>query len=131
MKPRPETWIIWIFFYLKSSESNPTPRTAFTRIKGIGDRILEGVYDSYPEFVKNGRKGLMVNEFLVYWSLVSGYLIHRTKRTHFVSCLKGSSHATLKALLKSLDIKAYNDGGHFPVSKAGNPTLRSLSSMFN
>ena len=118
-------------FDLKSSESNPTPRTAFCRIKGIGDRILEGVYDSYPEFVKNGRKGLMVNEFLVYWPLVSGYLIHRTNRTNFVSCLKGSSQKTLKALMNSLEIKAYNDGGHFPVSKAGNPTLRSLSSMFN
>ena len=53
-------------FDFMSSESNPTPRTAFTRIKGISDRIMDGVYDSYPEFVKNGRKGLMVNEFLIY-----------------------------------------------------------------
>ena len=42
-------------FYFLLSESNPTPRTAITRIKGIGDHITQGVYNS-----------LMVNEFLIH-----------------------------------------------------------------
>jgi len=107
------------------SESNPTPRTAFTRIKGIGDRIMEGVYDSYPEFVRDGKKGMMVNEFLIYWPLVSGYLHRKQHTKHFKNCLKGSSQTTLKDLMSSLKIKGYDAGGHIPISKSGNPMFKN------
>ena len=107
------------------SESNPTPRTAFTRIKGIGDRIMEGVYDSYPEFVRDGKKGMMVNEFLIYWPLVSGYLLRKEHTKHFKNCLKGSLQTTLKDLMSSLKIKGYDAGGHIPISKSGNPMFKN------
>ena len=113
------------FFDFLGSESNPTPRTVFTHIKGIGDRIMQGVYDSYPEFVRDGKKGMMVNEFLIYWPLVSGYLLRKEHTKHFKNCLKGSSQTTLKDLMSSLKIKGYDAGGHIPISKSGNPMFKN------
>ena len=98
------------FFDFLGSESNPTPRTAFTHIKGIGDRIMQGVYDSYPEFVKNDKKGMMVNEFIIYWPLVSRYLLRKENHRHFKNCLKGSSQTTVKDLMASLKIEGYDAG---------------------
>ena len=88
---------------------------------------MHGVYDSYPEFVKDGKKGLMVNEFLIYWPLVSGYLLHKENVRHFKSCLKGSSQKTLKALMTSLDIKGFGAGGNLPLSNSGNPMFQKFS----
>ena len=58
-----------------SCEYNPTPRSAFTRIHNIAKSIMkDDVYDNYPDYVKNGGRGLMVNKFLVYWPIVCGHL---------------------------------------------------------
>ena len=85
-----------------------------------------GVYDSYPQFVKDGKKGLMVNEFLIHWPLVSGYLLRKENQRHFKNFLKGSSQKTLKALMTSLNIKGFDAGGNLPLSNTANPMFNKF-----
>ena len=82
------------------------------------------MYNNYPEFVKNGKEGLMVNEFLIYWPLISIYLCGKEKSTTFRKCLKGTPQKTLLALMKSLGIKGFDDGGSLPINKHGNLMFR-------
>ena len=82
------------------------------------------MYDNYPDFVKDGRRYLIANEFLIYWPLVSGYLCANEKSTIFRKCLKGTSQKTLLALMKSLGIKGFDEGKSLPINKHGNPMFR-------
>ena len=77
---------------------------------------MNGVYDNYLDLVNHGRQGLMVNEFLIYWPLVSGYLLPKENKHHFKDCMKGSAQKTLKALMSLLEIEGYDNGGHLPLS---------------
>ena len=108
----------------RSSEYNPTPRTAFTRIRGIADSIMNGLYNNYPEFIKAKKKVLMVNEGLIYWPLASGYLCAEDNSTTSRKCLQGNSQKTLLAMMKSLGSKGFYDGGSLPINKHGNPMFR-------
>ena len=74
---------------------------------------------------------MMVNEFLIYWPLVSGYLLWKENRTHFRCCLKDNSQKTLKALMISLGIKGFNAGGSLPISKNMNPMFKNMIRKFN
>ena len=82
-----------------SCEASPTPRTAFTRIRNIDKTTIEnGFYGNHPNCIKNEKKGLMVNEFLVYWPIVCGHLSAKSNAGKFSKCLKGTSQKTLSSI---------------------------------
>ena len=94
---------------------------------------MKGVYDSYPEFIKDKdrKKGSMVNEFRIYWPLVSEHLLWKENQRHFKNCLKGSSQKTLKALMTSLKIKGFDAGGHLLSATLPIPCLTNFARIIN
>ena len=107
---------------------------AFARIRNIANSIMnDGIYDNYPDpdYVKNGKKSLTVNKFLVYWPIVCYHLSAKVNAGNFRKYLKGTSQQILASMMESLGIKGYDKGGRIPTNQHGNPTVKKYVRHIN
>lgn len=92
------------------SQRNATPNTVFQRVTNVNKKIICGIFDDYPLFHINGRKGMFVHEFLFIWPFIFGWAMNRKHKTgstpvDYESLFRGTAKKTLRKLMKSLDIK--------------------------
>ena len=114
-------------------ELSATPRTVFSRLDKIFNKMKLGIFDNIPELLDNSVKvgsavqnGYLVNEFLVLYTLLRGFVGDKNDIQKAIREKKeplkyhGTAQATMVELMKSLDITGEAMVDHFfPFSHTG------------
>lgn len=112
---------------LRYDEMNATPRTVYLRVRNVCERFEKGVYDDFEEWHNGGRSGMFVNEFLLYWPFIMGFVRQHKKQLKpgqepivYENLFVGNAKKTLRKLMKSLGIKGFDENGWIPLKMKGN-----------
>ena len=109
------------------AELNATPMTVFTRVRAINNKILGGIYDDYALHKKDGGKGIMVQEFLLSWAFIFGWVYSRKykkgEEVNYEKLFRGTAKKTLRRLMTSLGIAGRDEGGFMPLNMRGKNIL--------
>ena len=121
---------------LRHDEMNATPATAFSRVRNLYGRFEQGVFDNFEEWHDNERRGMFVNEFILVWPFIVGFVCQHVKELKegqtppdYETFFVGNAKKTLRSLMKSLGIKGRDEGGLMPLNMKGKKILNFMENM--